>query len=121
MVSKEPTPTDLGAAPYTNAEAARSLRLLRDHRQLLQPPGIPGGGSENLETLAVAATPCRHDDVERVPASGEAIRPPEGARRAQPARWRREAMRRRARCGKSARLDLWEPWVRNHPGRPGPS
>ena len=30
-------------------------------------------------------------------------------------------LRRRARCGKSARLDLWEPRVSNHPGRPGPT
>src|SRR5262249_5280043 len=79
MVSKASAPTDLGAAPYVDAEAARPRRLLRDHRQLLQPPGIPGGGTENLETLAVAGTPRQHNDVERLPAHGEAIRSPEGA------------------------------------------
>ena len=59
MVSKKSAPSDQGAAPEAHAKAARPLRVLRDHWQLLQPPGIPGGSAKDLATQAVSATPRR--------------------------------------------------------------
>ena len=57
MVSKESAPSDQGTAPEAHAKAARPLRVLRDHWQLPQPSGIPGGSAKDLATQAVSATP----------------------------------------------------------------
>jgi len=48
-----------GTAPEARAKAARPLRVLRDHWQLLQPPGISGGSAKDLAAQAVSATPRR--------------------------------------------------------------
>ena len=47
LVSEESTPAGHGSTPNAEAEAARPLRVLRNHGQLLQPPGVPGGGAED--------------------------------------------------------------------------
>src|SRR5260370_15175144 len=57
MVPKTSAYSDQGTAPEALAKVARPLRLLRDHWQLLQPQGFPGGSAKDLETLAVSATP----------------------------------------------------------------
>ena len=57
LVPSQSASADPGATPDAEAEAARALRVLRDHRQLPQPPGVPGGGRADLEALAVAASP----------------------------------------------------------------
>ena len=73
MVSEESAPPDQGATPEAHAEAARPLRVLRDHWQLLQPPGIPGGSAKDLATVAVSATPRRRCDVGQIPSPGAAL------------------------------------------------
>ena len=59
VVPKESARSDQGTAPEARAKAARPLRVLRDHWQLLQPPGIPGGereGSGDASCLGDAET-----------------------------------------------------------------
>ena len=50
MVSKKSARSDQGTAPEARAKAARPLRVLRDHWQLPQPPGISGGSAKDLAT-----------------------------------------------------------------------
>ena len=59
MVPEKSAHSDQGSAPEAQAKAARPLRVLRDHWQLPQPPGFPGGSTTDLATQAVSATPSR--------------------------------------------------------------
>jgi len=74
------------------AEAARPLRVFRNHGQLLQPSGIPGGRAEDLEAMAVAAPPRRIHVVDRFLPPGETLRLSACSSGPQPAR-RRSDMR----------------------------
>src|SRR5262249_873670 len=73
LVSRESAPSDQGAAPEARREAARPLRVLREYRELLQPPEVRGGYTEDLETLAVAAQPGQSDAVVRIPSAGAVL------------------------------------------------
>jgi hypothetical protein len=73
MVPEKSAPFDQGAAPQAHGKAARPLRVLRDYWKLLQPPGISGGSSRDLETPAFSASPRQTDDVAPFPPSGEAL------------------------------------------------
>src|SRR5205807_6410626 len=55
MVSGLPAPVDCGAAPGIESEAARPLRLLRNHRQLRSVAPVPGRGAPALAAMAVAS------------------------------------------------------------------
>ena len=90
---KQSASADQGSAPEAHAEAARPLRVLRDHWQLRQPPGFPGGSAKDLAALAVSATPRRSRHVARVPSSGEAIQSSHGPSGPRPAEPRSEVMR----------------------------
>ena len=56
---KKSARSDQRTAPEAHGETARPLRVLRDYWKLLQPPGIPGGSTEDLATRALSATPRR--------------------------------------------------------------
>ena len=93
VVSKKSAPSDQGAAPEAHAKTARPLRVLRDHWQLLQPPGMSGGSAKDLAPQAVSATPRRRSDVGRVPSSGEALQSSSCSSGPRPAERRSEVMR----------------------------
>src|SRR5271157_796923 len=57
LVPAEPASADRGSTPDAQAEVARPLCVLWDHRQLPQPPGVAGGSKEDLATLAIPAPP----------------------------------------------------------------
>jgi hypothetical protein len=82
--------------PHSTAEAGEPVPRGACGGKGVPPHGLVGGlHGEGLEPrLGVTATPATST------AAGEAVR-------------------RRAGCGKSARPDLREPWVGNHPGSPG--
>src|SRR5208337_1906793 len=93
LVPAEPASTDRGSTPETQAEAARPLCVLWDHRQLPQSPGIPGGSKKDLAEKAIAAPPRRRDPLVGLSPSGAALRPTKTARGPQPAERRSEVMR----------------------------
>ena len=76
----EPTRADRESASNAQSETTGPLRLLRDHRQLLQPPGIPGGSAENVAALAVPAPPGQPHVLASVLTSGETVRAPASPR-----------------------------------------
>ena len=61
-----------GTTPKARGKTAGPLWVLRDHWQLLLPPGIPGGCTRDLATVAVSATPRRTNAVDRILSSGGA-------------------------------------------------
>src|SRR5271157_1975804 len=90
LVSAEPAPTDRSSTPDAQAEAARPLRVLWDHRKLPQSPGIPGGSEKDLATLALAASPRWRDPLVGLPSTGATLRPTQTASGPQPVAQRSE-------------------------------
>ena len=93
LVPAEPASTDRGSTPEAQAEAARPLCVLWDHRQLPQSPGVPGGSKKDLAEKALAAPPRRRDPLVGLSPPGAALRPTKTASGPQPAERRSEVMR----------------------------
>jgi hypothetical protein len=55
VVPEEPAQSHPGATSETPSEAERALRILRDHRQLVPPLGLPETSAKDLEALAQPA------------------------------------------------------------------
>ena len=109
LVRKKSAPSGQGATPKAHAKTAGPLWVLRDHWQLLLPPGIPGGCTRDLATVAVSAPPRQTNAVVQILSSGGAVQssPPRvvhGLVSSERSHEMRSRMPRRR-----ASPDLWEP------------
>jgi len=118
MVPASSPSSSRGAAPAARAEATRTLRVLRDHRQPAGALSLPSRDAASVAAVAgpplaagphvVGAVRTRLGALPAAAAAGRALGLPT----------RSEAMSRGAGCASRARPDLREPWASNRPGPP---
>ena len=100
------------------SQAARTLRLLRNHRQCT---GAGADAPRSAPVLAQVVGPAwraKAHDVEPIPPCAERLPSPPGASRSQCVPLSSETILRGAECVNCACSDLWEPRVGNCPRPP---
>ena len=119
MVPEEPAQESARAARGTESQVARTLCLLRHHRERCVIGAVPARGPPTMAQMAQPTGRANTDDVGAVCPCAERLSPPCGASRAQCVPLSSETIVRGAGCPSGASPDLWEPRVGNCPRPPG--
>jgi hypothetical protein len=109
MVPAEPSPVGAGAVGRTRAEAAGSLRVLRDRWQHGDVAAVPARSGTALAEVAIASASAVANPVGSVQPAAGTLSVAAGAFRLG-LTWRSECVTGRAGCLHRASPDLWEPW-----------